>query len=387
MRRISLVATVLFCLAALPAAAQGIVPASLAGWADGGAPAATDFPERSQTPILAEYGFVGFDAHRFTRGSESLEAAVYKLKDPSGAYGLYSFFRTPEMARAAFTEHSSKSSERALVLAGNLVLDVRGHDLTKLDTELKSLVAAIQAHAQSGPLPSLWEYMPQKDIVERTDHYILGPRTLDQLFPAGIGDSMGFSSGAEAELAHYRLAGRDATLLIADFPTQQIAAQKLANLQKNFNVNGSNASSGSPALYASRSVTLLAIVSGASTQAEANRLLGQIQSGTELTWDEPTFQFKEPSIEAMIVGTIIGAGTICMFALVAGVSFGGLRLVVKRLWPGKIFDRHDHLQVLQLGLGSKPINSDDFYGYSAPAAGASPVDKNLPDRVALRIFR
>lgn len=363
------------------------MPDSLAGWMDGGIPAAADFPEYSQTPILAEYGVVNFDAHRFTRGADSLEAAVYKLKDPSGAYGLYSLLRTPDMARANFTEHSSMSSERALVLTGNLVLDIRGKNLAKSQSEVKSLVTAVQPHAKEGPLPTLWQYLPQKDMIERTDRYILGPRTLDQLFPAGMGDSLGFSSGAEAELAHYRLGGRDATLLIADFPTQQIAAQKLADLQKKFNVNGSNPSSGSPALFASRSVTLVAIVSGASTQAEANRLLSRVQSGTELTWDEPTFQFKEPTIEAMILGTIIGAGMICMFALVAGLSFGGLRIVVKRLWPGKVFDRSSHLQVLQLGLGSKPINSDDFYGYSAPPAGGKQVDKNLPDRVALRIFR
>jgi hypothetical protein len=89
----------------------------------------------------------------------------------------------------------------------------------------------------------------------------------------------------------------------------------------------------------------------------------------------------------MIVGSIVGAGTICMFALIAGISFGGLRLVVKRVMPGKIFDTKRHLQVLQLGLGSKPINSDDFYGYSAPTAPGTAVDKNLPDRVAMRIFR
>jgi hypothetical protein len=152
-------------------------------------------------------------------------------------------------------------------------------------------------------------------------------------------------------------------------------------------VNDANAAGGSPVLFAKRSLTLLAIVSGAPTEAEADKLLDQVHSGTELTWNEPTFQFKEPSIEAMIVGTIVGAGTICMFALIAGVSFGGLRLIVKRLWPGKIFDRNNHLQVLQLGLGSKPINSDDFYGYSAPVVGGKPVDRKTPDRIALRIFR
>jgi hypothetical protein len=116
-------------------------------------------------------------------------------------------------------------------------------------------------------------------------------------------------------------------------------------------------------------------------------LLNQIELETDRSWNEPTFEFKEPSIGMMIVGSIVGAGTICMFALIAGISFGGLRLVVKRVMPGKIFDTKNHLQVLQLGLGSKPINSDDFYGYSAPTAPGQPVDKNLPDRVAMRIFR
>ena len=107
---------------------------------------------------------------------------------------------------------------------------------------------------------------------------------------------------------------------------------------------------------------------------------------TERSWNEPVPK-HEPPIELMIEGSIIGSITICMFALIAGFSFGGLRLLTKRFMPGKIFDTKKHLQVLQLGLGSKAINSDDFYGYSAPSGPVPPVDKNLPDRVALRIFR
>ena len=103
-------------------------------------------------------------------------------------------------------------------------------------------------------------------------------------------------------------------------------------------------------------------------------------------WNEPVLK-PEPRIELMIEGSIVGAMTICVFALVAGISFGGLRLVVKRVMPGKIFDTKNHLEVLQLGLGSKPINSDDFYGYSVPTAPGTAVDKHLPDRVAMRIFR
>jgi hypothetical protein len=291
------------------------------------------------------------------------------------------------MARANLTDHSSMSNERALVLVGDLVLDISGKNLSKVEPQLRALVAAIEPKAHGGALPMLGQYLPQKNMIERTDHYVLGPQTLDQLFPGGLGESLGFQSAAEAELAHYHLGGHDATLLIVDLPTDQLASRQLTELQKNFNVNGANQAGGSPILFAKRSATLLAIVSGASSQAEANTLLDQIQLESDRSWNEPTFQFKEPSIGMMIVGSIVGAGTICMFALIAGISFGGLRLVVKRVMPGKIFDTKRHLQVLQLGLGSKPINSDDFYGYSAPTAPGTAVDKNLPDRVAMRIFR
>jgi hypothetical protein len=89
----------------------------------------------------------------------------------------------------------------------------------------------------------------------------------------------------------------------------------------------------------------------------------------------------------MVVGGIVGTGAICVFALIAGVAFGGVRLIVKRFFPCKVFDRGSHLQVLQLGLGSKPINSDDFYATGATSIPNVQVDKNLPDRIALRIFR
>ena len=398
MRRLTYLLIAMFVLAAFPAAAQKILPRSLGQWtgasniAEPMRPAAlTGVMPVAPQAILTEYGWISTESLVYTSsaagGANKVQATVFKLKDPSDGYGLYSYLLTPDMARADFTEHSSMSHDRALVLAGNLVLDVEGQDLGKSETQLKALVAALRAHAQTGPLPSLGELLPQSGMVPRTNRYILGPQALNAFLPVAQTDWLGFSKGAEAELAHYNLKGHDATLLIADYPTPQLAAQELGELEKNYNVNGSSQTPGATPLFAKRSLTLIAIVSGAPTQTDADTLLRQVHSGTELTWDEPTFQFKEPSIEMMIVGTIIGAGTICLFALIAGVSFGGLRLVVKRLWPGKIFDRHEHLQVLQLGLGSKPINSDDFYGYSAPAAGGSPVDKNLPDRVALRIFR
>jgi len=394
MSRVRIFALGVWLLAGHALWAQQILPHSLGEWSPIPNPepyGSTVSSAAPLPPVLAEYGVSVTESVTYASAKQGdsgqIQATVFDMRDPSGAYGLYSFLRAPDMARADFTEHSSRSRDRALVLAGNLVLDIEGQDLARLDALTQSLVAAVAAHAQDGPLPTLWQHLPQQGLIERSDRYVLGPQTLNQLFPGNLGDSVGFSKGAEAELARYKLAGHEVMLLIADFPTPGFAMEQLTELQKRFNVNGSKPNSGSSPLFARRTLTLLAIVSGAPTEADANTLLNQVRSETQLTWDEPTFQFKEPTIEMMVVGAILGTGIICGFALVAGLAFGGFRLFIKRMLPGKVFDRGAQLQVLQLGLASKPINAEDFYATVGTASGGDPVDKNLPDRIALRIFR
>jgi hypothetical protein len=366
-------------LAAPPASAQGILPSSFAGWSgnvqaglappilqsgDSGAANAAALQEAARR----EYGFVSGENADYKRGSEEMRVNLYKMKDPSGAYGLYSYQRATDMPHADFTEHSSMSREHALVLIGNVVVEVAGRDLAKNGAALKTLVAAVAPHSESGLLPTIGDRIPTKGFIDRSDKYILGPSTLNQFFPLADGDWLGFSQGAEAETAKYRVNGHEIDFVIADFPTPQTAAKKLAELQKQFNINeskGVNDSSGpgsTKPLYAKRAMTLVAIVSGATTKKEADAVLDQLESGTQITWNEPTFEFKEPGIGVMIVGAITGTGVICLFAIIAGLAFGGVRLVVKRA-TNRVFDRPDQVQVLQLGLSSKPINAEDFYGY------------------------
>lgn len=313
-------------------------------------------------PVLQEYGLISQESAVYSRGKDTLTVTLSRMNDPSGAYGLYSYLRSPEMAHASPGDHSAMSRDRAILLDGTLVLDARATELRRFGKDLNALVAAVQPKSEQGPLPTLTEHLPVKGFIDRSDKYILGPAALNQFFPVSPDDWLGFSHGAEAEVAKYNVNGREMNLLIADFPTPQVAQKRLLDLQQLYHLNPENPGSNSSPLFAKRSITLLAIVSGARTQAEADQLLSLIQSGAEVTWNEPTFQFKEPSIGAMIVGSIVGAGVLCMFAIIAGVAFGGLRLVVKRYFPDKVFDRSSTMQVLQLGLGSKPINSEDFYG-------------------------
>jgi hypothetical protein len=362
MRRLFGLLVVAILVGSLPTWGQSILPSSFAQWTS----AATQTFAPSEPAALAaanEYGFVSGERVAYTHGTDTLTVTLYRMGDPSGAYGEYSYLRTQDMPRADLAEHSAMSAGRALVLTGNFVLDVQGKDLPKLDADLKALVANVAPRAQGGLAPTLNQHLPQAAFVDRSDRYILGPKVVDQLFPVPIGDALGFSQGAqEAEVAHYRVGGRDVTLMIVDYPTPQFASKKLVELQTEYDINNSKTNSGAAPLYAKRSLTLIAFVAGANSQAEADQLLKEVHSDAELTWDEPSFQFTQPSIGTIVVGTIIGTGIICLFALVSGLAFGGVRLVVKRALPDRVFDRSDQLQILQLGLSSKPINAEDFYG-------------------------
>jgi Family of unknown function (DUF6599) len=388
MRRITIFILGMLFLTGVAAAAQGVLPASFGGWT--GVVQARIEPagtEPQKLAALREYGLVAGENGTYKNGTESLQVDTYQMKDPSGAYGLLTYLRPADMphANASLGKHAFLSENEALMLAGNVVVDVHGRNLRRNEGDLKALLQQVSAHAQMGALPTLWQELPAKQIVVGSDKYVLGPQTLNQLFPVALGDAVGFSKGAEAEVARYRSRQGQATLLLIDLPTPQIATETLNQLAGKFDVNGSKAGMGK-SLYAKRLITTLAIVA-APNDAEGHALLAEVQSGEVLTWNQPTPKGKQADIGTIVVGTIVGTGAICAFSLIAGLAFAGLRLTVKRVLPGKIFDRAKHMQVIQMGLSSKPINSDDFYDRSGPAVKLGKLEKNLPEKTALRLFR
>ena len=110
--RHGILSIILFLLvAALPASAQGILPNSFAGWNatsrgsfDGsGLPGINDdttVPANLSAAAAQEYGFTVGEQVTYVRGAgEALYVKVYRMRDPSGAYGEYSYLRAPDMSR------------------------------------------------------------------------------------------------------------------------------------------------------------------------------------------------------------------------------------------------------------------------------------------------
>ncbi len=404
MRKLILSLFLIAGIALLPAAlagspAQDSLPSSFATWTASGAETSIPADSLPASPaVLQEYGLVVASTRSYSSGAGALQVVLYKLKDPTGAYGLYSYLRSsglrqgsihaypPQLTvfsakgesvsyklspyaqkgdfrRVDVTDHSVIAPGRALILQGSFILDVLGPAISGSEAaSLKSLAAAVAPTSKPGPYPTLYGHLPQSGFVVDSDCYILGPAALHDYFPAADGDWLGFGTGVEAEVGTYRINGEELTLLIADFPTPQVATKKMEEWTGIFDVGGLQNGSGKPVIYAKRSLTLVGLFYRAHSEAQAALILNHVHTGTELTWNEPGFSFNDPNIGSVLVGVIYGTGFLCGFAFVAGLAFGGVRIAVKRLLPGRVFDRKDQLDVLQLGLGSKPINSEDFYG-------------------------
>ena len=191
---------------------------------------------------------------------------------------------------------------------------------------------------------------------------MIGPVGLAHFVPLGTDDWMGYDYSAETILAKYQVGGNTETLIISSYPTQQIAAKKFADILRRFVFDPPGAvPAGQTVLFGKRVSSYVAVVAGAPSRQAANKILDQVGYESNVTWNEPKQTLTEPGINSMIVEAFVGTGVIMLFAIAAGIGFGGLRVMAKIFLPNKIFDREKQIEILQLGISSKPIKAKDFY--------------------------
>ena len=81
---------------------------------------------------------------------------------------------------------------------------------------------------------------------------------------------------------------------------------------------------------------------------------------TQVTWNEPTHTITDPPLLSTVGKIILATILYLNIAVVLGAAFGGVRVLTKIFFPGKVFDRPEKMEILQLGI-SKRIDSSDFY--------------------------
>ena len=350
MRRIVIVAVLCFLLAgSIFADNSGTLPKSFAGWTESGPAQTTSDAAQADAAypaVLKEYGFVGSETVNYTReDGRKLTVKAARFKDATGAYGAFTFYRQPAMRTERIGTKAASANQRILFFRDNILVDANLDRLTEMSAaELRELAGMLpSAKGSAANLPTLPEYLPKSDAVENSAKYILGPQALLAAKSPVTAEQVDFSHDPEILIQDYSPKSGPLMLTLIQYPTPQIAGERLRVLQ--------GAPQSSPnAMLVRRSGPLLDIVTGATGSDEAQKLLTSVNYEAEVTWNEATSLSKRDNIGNLIVAVFALIGIILLISFMFGVFFGGIRILAKRLFPNRVFDRPQDVEFIQLHL-------------------------------------
>ena len=333
-----------------------LLPDSFGGWTIQASPQISKDPSAADptgADLLKEYGFTDFEGATYTRDDgRKLTIRAARFADATGAYGSFTFYKSPEMLNENIGDQGYSLNNRILFYRGNILIDAAFEKLTAMSAaELRELAAGLMiARGNAANLPALPKYLPKDYYLKNTSRYIVGPIALEKLESPISTQLVNFAKGAEVEQADYNISGTPATLTLINYPTPQIAEEQLKQIE----TASQNHQLGTTPISARRTGPILAVLSGAVSNSDARSLLGKINYDADVIWNQNTYFTRRDNAANLIVGVIMLAAIICGIAVVAGIAFGGFRILMKRLFPDKIFDRPEQMEIIALHL-SDPV--------------------------------
>jgi hypothetical protein len=332
--------------------AQSILPESFAGWTRAGEVKTVSNPERADAAypaVLNEYGFTKAESATFTRpDGRSMTVRAAQFKDATGAYGAFTFYRDPAMKSERIGTKAASANERILFFRSNVLVDANFDRVTGMSAaELRELAGMLpEIKGAGGNLPSLPEYLPKQDAQENSAKYILGSQALAASKSPLPPDLARFDLDPEILTQSYTTPDGPVTLMLVEYPTPQIATERLRAFQ----------SAANP-LPARRTGPILVIESGNTGGSEARNLLNAVNYEAEVTWNEATSMSKRDNIGNLLVAVFGLIGILLGVGVIFGVFFGGIRVLMTKFFPGTVLDLPENVEILQLHLDDHPSSN------------------------------
>jgi hypothetical protein len=356
MKTLRNLALLVLALAGLAPAQVGsaLLPAEFAGWrksAPSRASSNAAAAEPTHAAVLREFGFTDFEEASYTRGDRSIQVRAARFGDATGAFAAFSFYQQPQMQTESIGDQALSTGNRVLFYRGHVLVEVKLDRVTAMSAaDLRQLAAALPLPPPyaSRP-PTLPSYLPGGGREPASSRYVLGPAGLAAVGAPLPPEVLDFSRNPEIALATYGTGEGSATLMVIAYPTPQIAAERLRAVAAYKPPPVPGAPQTGLAFMAKRTGPLVAVVAGALTSEEAKALLSQVNYDADVTWNERTLNARE-NIGNLIIGVFTLIGVLLLFTIVAGISFGGVRILAKRLFPDRVFDRSESVEIIRLNL-------------------------------------
>jgi hypothetical protein len=353
MRRVFIfVALTLLALSSVAAMGEDhLLPKGFAGWKQGKTQASKDpaVADPTHSAVLKEYGFIDFESAAYSRESRTINIKAIRFNDASGAYGAFVFYKEPAMLTEDIGEQGAAANQRVIFYRGNVLVEAALDRVTAMSggelRELASLLPQVQGPAKNPP--TLPAYLPKQSYVRNSARYIIGPVALNAVGSPVGGDVIDFSKSAEVALGKYNTAEGIATVMLVAYPTPAIAGDRLRAMTSA--TPSSVSPDVAPPLYAKRAGPIDVVVAGQISEGEAQSLLASVNYEADVTWNERAPTARDNVVdfllnEAKLVGFVLGA------AMIFGAFFASARLLAKRYWPGRVFDRPEDVEIIELKL-------------------------------------
>ncbi|MBZ5685372.1 MAG: hypothetical protein LAP86_10075 [Acidobacteriia bacterium] len=341
--------------------APAILPQAFAGWQMQGTPqtssnAATADP--TNAPVLTEYRFTDFESATYTRDDgRTLKIRAARFADASGAFGAYTFYLQPEMNKEQIGDQGASAGDRVVFYRGHVLVDAHFSKETPMSgAELRELAGALpRPGGSAGNLPSFIQFLPRRQYISNTQKYVMGPAALASLQLPVTADQVDFGASSELTVGHYQTPSGEATLVLISYPTPQLAAEHLRRIETAHGVtdtshSGESTINGSGTFFDKRTGPIVAVASGGISDSDAKSLLGMVNYEASVTWNSPTENAQVRDLYLLILNIVILCAILAGLAIIAGVAFGGFRILMKRLYPDKVFDRPEQMEFISLHL-------------------------------------
>ena len=341
--------------------APALLPQSFGGWQMQGTPQVSTDPavaDSTNARVLKEYRFADLASATYTRDDgRTLKIRAARFADASGAFGAYTFYLQPDMTKEQIGEQGASLGDRVLFYRGHVLIDAQFSKETPMSgAELRELAGVLpKPGGNSGNLPSFIQFFPTRDYVPNTQKYVMGPAALSAIAPPVSADLVDFGNSAEASLARYNTPSGEATLMLISYPTPQLAAEHLRRIDAAHQLatqstSGISQIEGSGTFFDKRTGPIVAIASGGISDSDAKNLLGRVNYEANVTWNTPSDNSEVRQLYSLILNIVVLCGILAGLAIVAGVAFGGVRMMIKRLYPDKFFDRPEQMEFISLRL-------------------------------------
>jgi hypothetical protein len=353
-----------------------ILPQQFGGWQMQGAAQTGSDPgaaDPTNAAVLREYGFTDVALSTYTReDGRTLKIRAARFADASGGFGAYTFYLQPDMTREQIGDQGASLGQRVLFYRGHIVIDALFSKESPMSgAELRELAGMLpRPGGNAGNLPPILGFMPVRGYVANTEKYAMGAAALAALAPPVSADLVDFSVRSEVTLGHYTTRSGEATLMLIYYPTPQLAADHLRRIDASHQRKpGESSIENAGEFYDKRSGPIIAIAAGPLSERDARELLGRVNYEAKVTWNENTSFDPNKDLGKLLVNIILLSGILGAMAIVAGVAFGGLRILMKRLFPDRVFDRPEQMEFISLRLAETMAKGAPGGGSGAPSEG------------------